>query len=268
MDDEFLSTAYPKVYENLKLITDERVFDDKPESHSGSMSSMKNLDDSFNFGDQFLHDKPTEDDQERSKVREESDSTIPDSSHQTVTLHSSIDLLRLSQMIEGKDSDMEDTAKAHIPEVSTTTWFKPIPESEETCNTDPEMDQIPPNDISNQNKTGQDTYCHKRLKRTGEKQTSKERRMILDFVHQNVLRRTGKKKLCKADLEGPAFNLISEKDFKNLHPNDFEDLFLLNIQEKLPNSAQDRQDQSSHSSQHVDKKPGDQESCGRLTARD
>ncbi|GJZ04591.1 hypothetical protein Tco_0537866 [Tanacetum coccineum] len=85
MDDEFLATAYPKVHENLKLITDERVIDDKPASHSGSMSSMKNLDDTFNFGDQFLHDKPTEDDQERSKVREESDSTIPDSSHQTVT---------------------------------------------------------------------------------------------------------------------------------------------------------------------------------------
>ncbi|GJS13970.1 hypothetical protein Tco_0408442 [Tanacetum coccineum] len=85
MDDEFLATAYPKVHENLKLITDKRVIDDKPESHSGSMSSMKNLDDTFNFGDQFLHDKPTEDDQEKSKVREESDSTIPDSSHQTVT---------------------------------------------------------------------------------------------------------------------------------------------------------------------------------------
>ncbi|GJW53364.1 hypothetical protein Tco_0097449 [Tanacetum coccineum] len=85
MDDEFLATAYPKVHENLKLITGERVIDDKPESHSGSMSSLKNLDDSFNFGDQFLHDKPTEDDQEKSKVREESDSTIPDSSHQTVT---------------------------------------------------------------------------------------------------------------------------------------------------------------------------------------
>ncbi|GJX37722.1 hypothetical protein Tco_0251025, partial [Tanacetum coccineum] len=85
MDDEFLATAYPKVHENLKLITAERVIDDKPESHSGSMSSMKNLDDTFNFGDQFLHDKPTEDDQEKSKVREESDSTIPDSSHQTVT---------------------------------------------------------------------------------------------------------------------------------------------------------------------------------------
>ncbi|GKF27429.1 hypothetical protein Tco_0083323, partial [Tanacetum coccineum] len=56
MDDEFLATAYPKVHENLKLIIDERVIDDK-----------------------------TENDQEKSKVREESDSTIPDSSHQIVT---------------------------------------------------------------------------------------------------------------------------------------------------------------------------------------
>ncbi|GKB40265.1 hypothetical protein Tco_0885207 [Tanacetum coccineum] len=73
MDDEFLATAKQKCNSLPE------------ESHSGSMSSMKNLDDTFNFGDQFLHDKPTEDDQEKSKVREESDSTIPDSSHQTVT---------------------------------------------------------------------------------------------------------------------------------------------------------------------------------------
>ncbi|GJT16260.1 hypothetical protein Tco_0874966 [Tanacetum coccineum] len=47
---------------------------------------MKNLlDDSVNFGDQFLHDKPTEDDQEKPKAKEESGSTIPDPSHQTVT---------------------------------------------------------------------------------------------------------------------------------------------------------------------------------------
>ncbi|GJY71821.1 hypothetical protein Tco_0475524 [Tanacetum coccineum] len=35
---------------------------------------------------------------------------------------------------------------------------------------------------------------------------------------------------------------------------------------KAQPSAQDRQDHSSYSSQHVDKKPGDQESCGRRTA--
>ncbi|GKF16225.1 hypothetical protein Tco_0061143 [Tanacetum coccineum] len=85
MDDEFLATAYPKAHENLKLITDERVIDDNSESHSGSMSSMKNLEDTDNFGDQFLYDIPTEVDQEKSKVVDESDSTIPDPSHQTVT---------------------------------------------------------------------------------------------------------------------------------------------------------------------------------------
>ncbi|GJZ34812.1 hypothetical protein Tco_0580629 [Tanacetum coccineum] len=85
MDEEFLTTAYPKVHENLKLITDEHVIEDNPESHSGSMSSMKNLEDTDNFGDQFLYDKPTKDDQEKSKVVNESDSTIPDPSHQTVT---------------------------------------------------------------------------------------------------------------------------------------------------------------------------------------
>ncbi|GKF46312.1 hypothetical protein Tco_0136114, partial [Tanacetum coccineum] len=33
----------------------------------------------------FLYDKPIEDDQEKSKVVDESDSTIPDPSHQTIT---------------------------------------------------------------------------------------------------------------------------------------------------------------------------------------
>ncbi|GKF37766.1 hypothetical protein Tco_0114524, partial [Tanacetum coccineum] len=85
MDDEFLATAYPKVHETLKLITDEHVIKDNPESHSGSMSSMKNLEDTDNFGDQFLYDKPIEDDQEKSKVVDESDSTLPDPSHQAIT---------------------------------------------------------------------------------------------------------------------------------------------------------------------------------------
>ncbi|GJR59653.1 hypothetical protein Tco_1501815 [Tanacetum coccineum] len=40
MDDEFLVTAYLKVHENLKIITDERVIDDKPESHYASMSHL------------------------------------------------------------------------------------------------------------------------------------------------------------------------------------------------------------------------------------
>ncbi|GJY74311.1 hypothetical protein Tco_0478742 [Tanacetum coccineum] len=39
---------------------------------------------------------------------------------------------------EGNDSDIEDTDNAHIPKVSTTTWFKPIPESERPATPEPE----------------------------------------------------------------------------------------------------------------------------------
>ncbi|GJX89044.1 hypothetical protein Tco_0341058 [Tanacetum coccineum] len=55
---------------------------------------------------------------------------------------------------DGNVSDMEDTDNAHIPKVSTTTWFKPIPESERPAT--PELEwTIPPNDFPNQNTTGQ-----------------------------------------------------------------------------------------------------------------
>ncbi|GJY61666.1 hypothetical protein Tco_0462323, partial [Tanacetum coccineum] len=54
MMNEFLINSLPKVLKNLKIMN--RLIDDKPEN-----------------------------DQKKSKVREESDSTIPDTSHQTVT---------------------------------------------------------------------------------------------------------------------------------------------------------------------------------------
>ncbi|GJR02012.1 retrovirus-related pol polyprotein from transposon TNT 1-94 [Tanacetum coccineum] len=386
MDDEFLATAYPKVHENLKLITDERVIDDKPESHSGSMSSMKNLDDTFNFGDQFLYDKPTEDDQEKSKVREESDSTIPDSSRQTVTstppviapftdvssskpsllvtpppinteattittslpeitpfialqlrvarleqemLKTKLDDALLKHMNpiksdkpkysnyhlyhalmealiadedamdkevadkvkdhkrkhdsdddedddddegpsagsnqgsskkpresgasatkqhpaltstgwqitdtrdagadysmhrsdpesehseqssddipmkdEGNDSDMEDTDNARIPKVLTTTWFKPIPESERPATPKPEW-TIPPNDFSEPENNWANTYATT-YKVPEENKLQRKTYDIGSFIKW-FCRRTGKKKLCKADFESPVFNLV------------------------------------------------------------
>ncbi|GJX77906.1 hypothetical protein Tco_0324717 [Tanacetum coccineum] len=85
IDEDFYATAYPKVHENLKLRTDEHVILENPESSSVTLSSMKNLDETDNFGDQFLNDKPTEDDQEKTNVVDETDSIIPDLSHQTNT---------------------------------------------------------------------------------------------------------------------------------------------------------------------------------------
>ncbi|GJR47168.1 hypothetical protein Tco_1315271 [Tanacetum coccineum] len=85
MDEDFYATAYPKVHENLKLRTDEHVILENPKSSSATLSSMKNLDETDNFGDQLLNDKPTKDDQEKTNVVDETDSIIPDLSHQINT---------------------------------------------------------------------------------------------------------------------------------------------------------------------------------------
>ncbi|GJS25676.1 hypothetical protein Tco_0454308 [Tanacetum coccineum] len=58
---------------------------------------------------------------------------------------------------EGNDSDTEDTDNAYIPKVSTTMWFKPIPESERPATPEPEW-TIPPNDFPNREKNTANTY--------------------------------------------------------------------------------------------------------------
>ncbi|GKC62762.1 hypothetical protein Tco_1095360 [Tanacetum coccineum] len=241
---------------------------------------------------------------------------------------------------EGHVSYPKDTDNAHIPKVPATTWFKPIPEEERPATPKPEW-TIPSNDYPEPENnwanvyatTYQDPEENKLQRKTGD---------IGSFI-KSFYKRTGKKKLCKADLEeghqilrnvykplplgGPPGQLkaarylefgleelvphmwvkserdydisaaygithwwfsrkefyinkhhepsdrdavrshmrilsvisiktyeryrynylreivlrradykeykISEKDFKNLHPNDFEDLFLLHLQDKL-----------------------------------
>ncbi|GJQ92122.1 hypothetical protein Tco_0003261 [Tanacetum coccineum] len=106
---------------------------------------------------------------------------------------------------EGNDSDMEDTDNAHIPKVSTTTWFKPIPESERPATPEPEW-TIPPNDFPEPENNWANTYATTYQVPT-ENKLQRKTYDIGSFIKW-FCRRTGKKKLCKADLEGPAFNLV------------------------------------------------------------
>ncbi|GJZ26306.1 hypothetical protein Tco_0570559 [Tanacetum coccineum] len=57
--DEFMTNVYPNVHESLKFLADEHVILEVPLSSSGTLSSMKNLDDAFTIGDPFLNDKST-----------------------------------------------------------------------------------------------------------------------------------------------------------------------------------------------------------------
>nr|GEU53363.1 hypothetical protein [Tanacetum cinerariifolium] len=59
MHEDFIATIYPKFHESMKHTSEEQVFLENPPSSSGTLSSMKNLDDDFTFGDHFIVDKPT-----------------------------------------------------------------------------------------------------------------------------------------------------------------------------------------------------------------
>ncbi|GKG27789.1 hypothetical protein Tco_0406116, partial [Tanacetum coccineum] len=74
MHEDFIATVYPKVHESLKLTTKEQVHIENPPSSTGTLSSMKNLEDAFTFGDQFLNDKSTEKERGKANVETEVES--------------------------------------------------------------------------------------------------------------------------------------------------------------------------------------------------
>nr|GEW24455.1 copia protein [Tanacetum cinerariifolium] len=68
--------VYPQVHESLKLATEEHVHIKNPPSSSGTLSSMKNLDDTFTFGDHFLNDKPSKEEPGKANVETEVESMV------------------------------------------------------------------------------------------------------------------------------------------------------------------------------------------------
>nr|GEU77759.1 retrovirus-related Pol polyprotein from transposon TNT 1-94 [Tanacetum cinerariifolium] len=59
--DKFMADLYHKVQESFKFPADEHVILEEPLSSSGTLSSMKNLNDAYTIGDQFINDKSTKD---------------------------------------------------------------------------------------------------------------------------------------------------------------------------------------------------------------
>ncbi|GJS48517.1 hypothetical protein Tco_0598638 [Tanacetum coccineum] len=76
MDEGFTTAAYPDVQENLKLTADEQVIPEEPVSSTGTLSSLQHLAKDFSFGDQFLNDKPSEADNEKTTTDTEAESMV------------------------------------------------------------------------------------------------------------------------------------------------------------------------------------------------
>nr|GEY82013.1 hypothetical protein [Tanacetum cinerariifolium] len=68
MDEEFTSTAYPNVQENLKLPSKDQVILEDPTSSTRTLSSLQNLDKELSFTNQFLMEKPHEEEQEKTNI--------------------------------------------------------------------------------------------------------------------------------------------------------------------------------------------------------
>ncbi|GKB82269.1 hypothetical protein Tco_0949164 [Tanacetum coccineum] len=147
---------------------------------------------------------PTKDDEQSSKKPRESDASAS-KQHPALTSTGWQITDTRDAVDEGHVSDLEDTDNAHIPKVSTTTWFKPIPEGERPATPEPEW-TIPPNDFPEPENNWANTYATTYQVPT-ENKLQRKTYDIGSFIKW-FCRRTGKKKLCKADLEGPAFNLV------------------------------------------------------------
>nr|GEV08740.1 hypothetical protein [Tanacetum cinerariifolium] len=85
MHDDFVATIFPKVHESLKFSNDEQVILEDPQSSSGTLSSMKNLDDTYTLMDQFFNDKSTEDEPGKQNVDVEVVSMVTVLIHQAST---------------------------------------------------------------------------------------------------------------------------------------------------------------------------------------
>ncbi|GJW45757.1 hypothetical protein Tco_0077403, partial [Tanacetum coccineum] len=77
--DEFMTNLYPKVQESLKFLADEHVILEEPLSSTEILSLIKNLEDAYTIGDQFINDKSAEDEPRKLNVEAEviSMATVP-----------------------------------------------------------------------------------------------------------------------------------------------------------------------------------------------
>ncbi|GJY50995.1 retrovirus-related pol polyprotein from transposon TNT 1-94 [Tanacetum coccineum] len=128
--DEFMTNLYPKVQESLKFPADEHVILKDPLSSTGTLSSMKNLEDAYTTGDQFINDKSIEDEPEKLNVEAEVVSMVIVLIYQA---SSSIPLLSTPVIDLSPPKPASSTTQAPIftaTKMTTTTTLPPPPQQQ------------------------------------------------------------------------------------------------------------------------------------------
>ncbi|GJU89876.1 hypothetical protein Tco_1302299 [Tanacetum coccineum] len=140
MDEEFTTTAYPNVQENLKLPTEDQVRLEEPANSAGTLSSLQNLDKEFSFTNQFLEEKSQEDEPEKTNTESEVQSMVTVPIHQDT---SSVPLmttpvidLTVSQPVSTTVQAPLPTSTATVTAITTTTSLLPPPTQPQQASSD------------------------------------------------------------------------------------------------------------------------------------
>ncbi|GKF75103.1 hypothetical protein Tco_0224547, partial [Tanacetum coccineum] len=86
IDEEFTTTIYLGVQENLKLPTEGELRLEEPASSNGTLSSLQNLDKDLSFTNQFLAEKSQPDEPEKTNNETEVQSMVTVPIHQDTSL--------------------------------------------------------------------------------------------------------------------------------------------------------------------------------------
>ncbi|GJU19148.1 hypothetical protein Tco_1147114 [Tanacetum coccineum] len=120
--DEFMAYLYPKVQESLKFSADEHVILEDPLSSTWTLSSMKNLEDAYAIGDQFINDKSTNNEPGKLNVEAEVASMV------TVPIYqASSSVPPLSTLVIDLSPPKPASSTTQIPIFTTTTMTKTTP---------------------------------------------------------------------------------------------------------------------------------------------
>ncbi|GKC96765.1 hypothetical protein Tco_1162207 [Tanacetum coccineum] len=122
--DEFMVDLYPKVQEILKFSADEHVILEDPLSSTGTLSSMKNLEDAYAIEDQFINDKSTNDEPRKLNLEDEVVSMV------TVPIYqasSSVPPLSTPVIDLSPHKHASSTTQTPIFTATTTTTTTPLP---------------------------------------------------------------------------------------------------------------------------------------------
>ncbi|GJU44600.1 hypothetical protein Tco_1201866 [Tanacetum coccineum] len=132
MDEEFTTTAYLNVQENLKLPTGGEVRLEEPASLAGTLSSLQNLDKELSFTNQFLAEKSQEEEPEKTNIEVEVQSMVTVPIHQdtsSVPLMTTLDIdLTVSQPVPiVVHAPLPTLTVTAIAATTTTTTTLPLP---------------------------------------------------------------------------------------------------------------------------------------------